>query len=64
MLSSLLEVDLLKRVIGLQCQGAFDKRNPRDMVALVNAICNSRPNRRSRKRANRPGAALSANLPR
>lgn len=38
MLSSLLEVDLLKRVIGLQCQGAFDKRNPRDMVALVDAI--------------------------
>lgn len=37
-LSSFLEVDVLKRAMGLQCRGAFDKRNPDDIDALMRAI--------------------------
>jgi DNA-binding NarL/FixJ family response regulator len=38
MLSSFLEVPVLKRVMGVQCRGAFDKREPEDISALMRAI--------------------------
>lgn len=38
MLSSLLEVELLKKAIGLRCVGAFDKRNPSDMTMLIDTV--------------------------
>jgi DNA-binding NtrC family response regulator len=38
MLSSLLEVELLKKAIGLKCAGAFDKRNPADMAMLIDTV--------------------------
>lgn len=38
MLSSYLEVPVLKRVMGVQCRGAFDKREPEDIAALMRAI--------------------------
>jgi DNA-binding NarL/FixJ family response regulator len=37
-LSSFLEVQVLKRAIGAQCRGAFDKREPEDISALLRAI--------------------------
>jgi DNA-binding NarL/FixJ family response regulator len=37
-LSSFLEVDVLKRAMGVQCRGAFDKREPEDISALLRAI--------------------------
>jgi DNA-binding NarL/FixJ family response regulator len=37
-LSSFLEVQVLKRAIGAQCRGAFDKREPEDIAALLRAI--------------------------
>jgi DNA-binding NarL/FixJ family response regulator len=37
-LSSFLEVELLKRALGSRCRGAFEKGNPTDMASLVNAI--------------------------
>jgi DNA-binding NarL/FixJ family response regulator len=38
MLSSFLEISVLKRVMGVQCKGAFDKREPEDVAALIRAI--------------------------
>jgi DNA-binding NarL/FixJ family response regulator len=38
MLSSFLEVPVLKRAMGVQCRGAFDKREPEDIAALLRAI--------------------------
>jgi DNA-binding NarL/FixJ family response regulator len=37
-LSSYLEVELLKRALGSRCRGAFEKGNPTDMSSLVHAI--------------------------
>jgi DNA-binding NarL/FixJ family response regulator len=37
-LSSFLEVEVLKRAMGVQCRGAFDKREPEDISALLRAI--------------------------
>jgi DNA-binding NarL/FixJ family response regulator len=37
-LSSFLEVPVLKRAMGVQCRGAFDKREPEDVAALLRAI--------------------------
>ena len=42
MLSSFLEVAVLKRVMGVQCRGAFDKREPEDIAALLRADCRGR----------------------
>jgi DNA-binding NarL/FixJ family response regulator len=41
MLSSFLEVPVLKRALGVQCRGAFDKREPEDIAALLRAIAES-----------------------
>lgn len=41
MLSSFLEVRVLKRVMGVQCRGAFDKREPEDIAALLRAIADT-----------------------
>jgi DNA-binding NarL/FixJ family response regulator len=38
MLSSHLDVQALKRAMGVQCRGAFDKREPEDISALIRAI--------------------------
>jgi DNA-binding NarL/FixJ family response regulator len=38
MLSSYLEVDALKRAMSVKCSGAFDKRNPDDVSALLRVI--------------------------
>lgn len=38
LLSSFLDVEALKRAMGVQCSGAFDKRNPEDVSALVRKI--------------------------
>jgi DNA-binding NarL/FixJ family response regulator len=38
LLSSYLEVEALKRAMGVQCAGAFDKRNPEDVSALLRTI--------------------------
>jgi DNA-binding NarL/FixJ family response regulator len=38
MLSSMLEVNLLKRALGLACKGAFDKRDPADVTMLVETV--------------------------
>ena len=38
LLSSFLEVPVLKRAMGVQCGGAFDKREPEDVAALLRAI--------------------------
>lgn len=38
LLSSYLEVEALKRAMGVQCAGAFDKRNPEDVAALLRTI--------------------------
>ena len=38
MLSSHLDVQALKRAMGVQCRGAFDKREPEDTSALMRAI--------------------------
>lgn len=38
MLSSFLEVPVLKRAMSVQCRGAFDKREPEDISALMRAI--------------------------
>lgn len=38
MLSSFLEVPILKRAMSVQCRGAFDKREPEDIAALLLAI--------------------------
>ena len=38
LLSSYLEVEALKRAMGVQCSGAYDKRNPEDVAALLRAI--------------------------
>lgn len=38
LLSSHLEVPVLKRAMGAQCRGAFDKREPEDVAALLRAI--------------------------
>jgi DNA-binding NarL/FixJ family response regulator len=37
-LSSHLGVQVLKRAMGVQCRGAFDKREPEDVAALLRAI--------------------------
>lgn len=38
MLSSFLDVGVLKRAMGVQCRGAYDKRDPEDLSALMLAI--------------------------
>ncbi len=38
LLSSFLEVPVLKRAMGVQCSGAFDKKEPEDIAALLRAI--------------------------
>ena len=38
MLSSCLDVGVLKRAMGVQCRGAYDKRDPDDLSALMLAI--------------------------
>jgi DNA-binding NarL/FixJ family response regulator len=38
MLSSFLDVGVLKRAMGVQCRGAYDKREPDDLAALMLAI--------------------------
>lgn len=38
MLSSFLDVGVLKRAMGVQCRGAYDKRDPDDLSALMLAI--------------------------
>lgn len=38
LLSSYLAVPVLKRAIGVSCAGAFDKREPDDVAALLRAI--------------------------
>lgn len=38
LLSSFLDVEALKRAMGVQCSGAFDKRNPEDVSALMRMI--------------------------
>lgn len=37
-LSSFLDVQVLKRAMGVQCRGAFDKREPEDIAAMLRAI--------------------------
>lgn len=37
-LSSFLDVQVLKRAMGVQCRGAFDKREPEDIAALLRTI--------------------------
>jgi len=41
MLSSYLEVPDLKRAMGVQCRGAFDKSEPEDIAALMRAIADA-----------------------
>lgn len=41
LLSSFLEVPVLKRAMGVQCAGAFDKREPEDISGLMRAIAES-----------------------
>lgn len=38
MLSSHLDVHLLKRAMGVHCRGAFDKREPDDITALIRTV--------------------------
>ena len=38
MLSSFLDVGVLKRAMGVQCRGAYDKQDPDDLSALMLAI--------------------------
>lgn len=38
LLSSYLEVEPLKRAMGVNCAGAFDKRNPEDVTTLLRVI--------------------------
>lgn len=38
LLSSYLDVEALKRAMGVQCAGAFDKRDPEDVTALLRVI--------------------------
>jgi DNA-binding NarL/FixJ family response regulator len=38
LLSSYLEVEPLKRAMGVNCAGAFDKRNPEDVTILLRVI--------------------------
>jgi DNA-binding NarL/FixJ family response regulator len=54
-LSSFLEVQVLKRAMGVQCRGAFDKREPEDIAALLRAIA---------EEASRDVAEATANPPR
>lgn len=54
-LSSYLEVQVLKRAMGVQCRGAFDKSEPEDVAALMRAIA---------EEASREGTEASGKQPR